>query len=170
MKKKFMLFALISTISLLAVFIFIRNKPIYGNDEESIVQVINSISLYEGKSIHLLEIYDFDDDRVVTFLSNSSPSIIEFYKNDKGNYTGPRSKTKHYDDIGQFIIGAIGKDDDIFVFSVKNQYSSTDILTFKANKEIYTVDFSSGHPNSQYTKLMKSKDNGYSFEWFIPEE
>lgn len=170
MKKIFMLFTLIITVSLLAIFISTINKRTYGNDAESIVQVIKSINLYEGKSIHLLEIYDFDDDRVVTFLSDSSPSIIEFYKNDKGNYTGPRSETRHYENLSPFIIGAIGKDDEVFVFSVKNQYSTTDIFTFSANKEVYTVDFSLGHPNSQYTKLIKSKDNSYTFEWFIPEE
>jgi len=165
-----MLFTLIITVSLLAIFISTTNKRIYGNDAESIVEVINSIDLYEGKSIHLLEIYDFDDDRVVTFLSDSSPSIIEFYKNDKGNYTGPRSQTRHYENLSPFIVGSIGKDDEVFVFSVKNHYSKTDIFTFSANKELYTVDFSVGHPNSQYTKLKESQDNGYAFKWFIPEE
>ena len=169
MKKGFLLLTIFISVSLV-IFLSIKNKPIYGNDADSIVEVISSINLYEGKSIHLLEIYDFDDDRVVTFLSNSSPSIIEFDKNDKGNYTGPRSETRHGENLSQFTIGHIGDDDEVFVFSVKNQYSTTDMFSFSANTEIYTVDFGLGHPNSHYTKLKKSKDNSYSFEWFIPEE
>lgn len=165
-----MLLTILIASSLLVVFISITNKPIYGNDTDGIIEVITSIDLYEGKSIHLLEIYDFDDDRVVTFLSNSSPSIIEFNKDSKGNYIRLSSQTSHNQNLDQFIIGHIGNDDEILVFSVRNQFSTVDVFSFSANKEMYTVDFNLGHPNSQWTKLLKSEDNSHRYEWFIPEE
>ncbi|MGJ9458349.1 hypothetical protein [Oceanobacillus sp. CF4.6] len=67
-------------------FYFYNSKELYGNDKESIVNVINSIKGYEDKQIEILKINDFNEVRIVGFLSNSNPSYIEFHKNQKGNY------------------------------------------------------------------------------------
>lgn len=54
------------------MFYFNGTKQLYGNDKESIVKVINSIEGYGNKSIEILEIKDFNDLRVVAFLSNNN--------------------------------------------------------------------------------------------------
>ena len=63
-----------------------QSKQLYGNDEASIIEVITSFDDYEDKQIEILEINDFDDVRIVAFLSNNKPSYIEFNKNEKGKF------------------------------------------------------------------------------------
>jgi hypothetical protein len=43
---------------------------VYGNDQASIEQVIQSTEVYKNDSIEILEINDINDDRVVGFLFN----------------------------------------------------------------------------------------------------
>lgn len=62
------------------MFYFNGTKQLYGNDKESIVKVINSIEGYGNKSIEILEIKDFNDLRVVAFLSNNSQAIFNLIK------------------------------------------------------------------------------------------
>jgi hypothetical protein len=64
----------------------IEDKQVYGNDKDSIVKVIHTIEGYENRSIKILEIKDFDDRRVASFLADNSPGYIEFEKDKIGNY------------------------------------------------------------------------------------
>ncbi len=66
--------------------IFLKNEGTYGNDEESIVEVIRSIDGYGEGSIEILDIKDLGEDRFVSFLDNNQPTFIQFTKNLDGNY------------------------------------------------------------------------------------
>lgn len=146
------------------------DKPMYGNDTTSITQVIHSFDLYKEKSIELLEVYDYDRDRIVTFLSDSSPSIIQFEKNDQGNYIFLSVETDPSEQLGQFIVNRVGENEENVVISVRNHDSAIEKFSFKANEILYTVSFDSKHPNSTLTLLEASNVNGYEFEWYVPEE
>lgn len=78
--------AIIVVLIFVVSFYFYQTKDLYGNDKASIVKVINSIDNYKKKEIKVLGIRDFNDLRIVGFLSNNNPSYIEFEKNRKGNY------------------------------------------------------------------------------------
>lgn len=71
---------------LVVSFYFYQSKDVYGNDKASIIKVINSIDNYKNKEITILGIKDFNDVKIVGFLSNNNPSYIEFEKNQKGDY------------------------------------------------------------------------------------
>lgn len=64
----------------------IEDKQVYGNNKDSIVKVIHSVEGYENRSIKILEMKDFDDRRVASFLADNSPGYIELEKDKKGNY------------------------------------------------------------------------------------
>lgn len=109
-------------------------------------------------------IYDFDDDRIVPLLSNDAPSIIEFERNEKGNYVRPRAETRTMDNVSQFIITHVGENDEVVVFSVRNQFGDIEEFSFRANDIEYRVFFDTDNPNVHWTKLVKSGDGGYRFK------
>lgn len=84
------------------VIYFNSTKQLFGNDKESIARVINSIEGYENSSIEILKIKDFDDSRVVAFLSNNSPGYIQFYKNKDGNYKWQRIEVRDNEAFSTF--------------------------------------------------------------------
>ncbi|WP_454189832.1 hypothetical protein [Paenibacillus sp. Marseille-Q7038] len=87
-KKNKMIYVLILFILITMVGIYFSKSTnkLYGNDKESIQEVIESIEGYEDESVEILELKDINDIRIVAFLSNNSPAYIEFSKNQKGNY------------------------------------------------------------------------------------
>lgn len=79
----------ISTIVLVVIVVLYNlntTKPLYGNDDESIIKVIGSIKGYENKKVELIDIKETINSKVVGFLANNSPAIIQFTKNEKGNF------------------------------------------------------------------------------------
>jgi len=170
LKKNILWIIAIIILILFIVSYKIINKPTYGNDIESIEEVITSFDIYNGKTIHILGIHDFDDDRVVAFFSNDSPSIVEFERNEKCNYVSPCAETRGIERLSQFIITHVGKNDEVVVVSVRNQFSDIDEFSFISNKNMYKVKFDSDSPNVQWTKLIKSVDGHYSFEWFYSDK
>ena len=88
LKKRSIVYVSFTVIIIVLIVIFPLDKldKRYGNDEESIKQVVASIDGYEKESIEILEIRDFDDIRMVGFLSDNSPAYIHFIKNKRGNY------------------------------------------------------------------------------------
>ncbi|MFC4323253.1 hypothetical protein [Litchfieldia salsa] len=79
------------------------SKQLYGNDNESITKVINSIEGYGNGSIEILEIKDIDDLRIVAFLSNNNPGYIQFYKNKDGNYKWQHIEVRDNEPFSSFI-------------------------------------------------------------------
>ncbi|WP_073339841.1 hypothetical protein [Clostridium grantii] len=166
MKKKYLILIVLLVVIIFTVVYKTINKPLYGNDQNSIIEVINSNELYKGKTINILDIKDFGDHRVVAFLSNDAPSVIEFRRDKNMNYKSTLSETWPNDNLSNFIINNLEKEDYLVVLSVKNQYSDINEFSFKANEDEYEVFFDTNNPNVQWTKLKKSIDGSYSFEWY----
>ncbi|MGP4040360.1 hypothetical protein ACTWP4_10795 [Gracilibacillus sp. D59] len=87
----------------LVSYYFYNSNVLYGNDKASIVKEIKSIDGYKNKEIELLEINDFNDVRIVGFLSNNSPSYIEFNKNEKGDYVWKHIESHHNESFSLFL-------------------------------------------------------------------
>lgn len=56
-----------------------------GNNKKNILSTIHSVSNGE-KSIDIIKIFDFGNDRYVAYLQNDTPSYIHFKKDKIGNY------------------------------------------------------------------------------------
>ncbi|MDW0115593.1 hypothetical protein QTL97_01410 [Sporosarcina thermotolerans] len=103
MKKKIGFIIGVCLLVLVVFYYFYNTKELYGNDKASIVNVIKSIDGYKDKDIEIMEITDFDDIRIAGFLSNNSPSIIEFNKNRKGNYVWRYVETRKDESFSMFL-------------------------------------------------------------------
>lgn len=82
---------------------FTDTKELYGNDEDSIIKVIHSIENYKNGEISILEINDFKDVRIVGFLSDNSPSYIQFHKSQEGNYIWKNIESAGNESISMFL-------------------------------------------------------------------
>ncbi|NOU75326.1 hypothetical protein GC098_28740 [Paenibacillus sp. LMG 31458] len=107
MKKGKLTFFTLTILVLLLIgflaFYFIDNHQLYGNDRDSIVKVIKSIKGYENKSIEILEVKDFNDLRVVGFLSDNSPGYIQFRKNKDDNFVWNYVQVRDDETFSSFI-------------------------------------------------------------------
>lgn len=75
-----------SILILLAYNFIFKKVELYGNDPQSIIKVIRDFESYANSEIIILDIKDHNDARVVAFLANNSPSYLELYRNEQGNY------------------------------------------------------------------------------------
>ncbi|WP_156151281.1 hypothetical protein [Domibacillus indicus] len=82
---------------------YLGSHTLYGNDQESIVRVIQSIEGYEDKPIEILRITDFKDVRIVGFLYNDWPAQITFYKNSTGNYKWQSIEVRQGETVSTFF-------------------------------------------------------------------
>lgn len=101
-RKKRILFAVLAVIVI--AFIFTETKKVYGNDEESIIKVIQSIDGYNYPSIQLLEMKDIKNERVVPFLFNNGSGYIQFTKNKRGNYEWTHIEKKEDPSFATYLI------------------------------------------------------------------
>lgn len=167
MKKKILLLVAVIAICGLIVTYWVNHRTIYGNDTESIIKVIESIDLYENSTINIIDMKDYGQYRIVAFLSNQNPSYIQFRKDEKGRYKYQCSETHSQESLSSFHIQLFNGDEfDVFVLHIKNLYCDVPGLSFKANEDIYEVAFKEPAEEAQWTKLKKSPDGGYQFEWF----
>jgi hypothetical protein len=125
-KKKIMIIITVLILVLVASYYFYNSKKLYGNDQASIVKVINSIDNYKNKEIEILEIKDFKDVRIVGFLSNSNPSYIEFNKNKKGNYVW-RHIESHSDESFSTFLPLMGNTKMMFVTNHENEIAKMQV-------------------------------------------
>jgi len=101
-EKNFLAITTFAILLFVAFLIFYNgNKPLNGNDIESIEKVI-TLEGFEDSSIEILEIKDFDEIRVVAFLSNNNPGYIQFEKNEDGNYIKNFVEVKNDATLGSF--------------------------------------------------------------------
>ncbi len=124
-KKKIWIFIAALAVVLVSFF-FDNSKEFYGNDVDSIARAIKSINDYKNKEIEILQIDDFNNIRIVGFLSNNSPSYIEFNKNQKGNYVRRHIKSDNNDSFSMFL-PLIGTSKIMFVTNYENEIAKMEV-------------------------------------------
>ncbi|QDP41501.1 hypothetical protein [Radiobacillus deserti] len=102
-KKRIGIIVAALALVLLASYYFYSSRELYGNDRESIVEVIQSIDGYQNKNIEILDIKDFNDSRYVGFLSNRNPSYMELSRNSQGNYIWKHIETASQESFSMFL-------------------------------------------------------------------
>ncbi|WP_156509824.1 hypothetical protein [Rossellomorea aquimaris] len=138
-------------------FYFNGTKQLYGNDEASIVKLINSIEGYEHKLIEILEIKDFDDLRIVAFLANNKPGYIEFTENKKGNFIWRYIEVKENETFSSFNISPRKM---MFVTNNENKIAK---LQVDINEQRFKWDFIPNKATVTWADLPQTDNNQYTF-------
>ncbi|TYP74776.1 hypothetical protein [Paenibacillus methanolicus] len=163
---------ILAAVALLAILILYtsgKDKQLYGNDNESVIQVIQSIDGYRGAEVELLETRDIGDDRYVAFLANNKPAYIEFNRNDKGNYAWSSGTGPSNEDFASFLIhgpeGAVPN----FLF-IANERSEVAKLELSVNDESIVQTFPVRQKSATWLELPKTEEDSYRFGYKYYDE
>ena len=137
---------------------FYNSKELYGNDKDSIIHVIKSIDDYKNKEIEILEINDFDDVRIVGFLSNNNPSYIEFDKNKKGNFTWRHIESHNNESFSMFL--PLGTSKMMFVTNYENKISKMQV---DINEKTLEQNFTPNQATVTWVDLLQTNKNTYEY-------
>ncbi|MCG7344123.1 hypothetical protein MHZ92_08265 [Sporosarcina sp. ACRSL] len=135
-----------------------NSRELYGNDKASISKVIKSINDYENKEIEILEINDFEDIRIVGFLSNNQPSYIEFNKNEKGNFAWKHIETHHNESFSMFLPLGISK-----MMFVTNYESEVAKMQVDINETTIEQDFTTYQATVTWVDLPPTNNDTYEY-------
>lgn len=140
---------------------------LYGNDEQSIKKVIQSIEGYEYQSIKILEIKDIYDDRVVGFLANNNPAYIHFSKNQKGNFEWNYIKTSAGQFFATYLIHITNEKADVFKFMVvTNEKNDVAKLLLDVNGKGIEKDFHVKQNSVTWIDLPKGSTYNFKYKYF----
>jgi hypothetical protein len=158
--------SIIILITIISAYFFINNQKLYGNDKESIKQVIKSIEGYENESIEILEMKDFNDERIVGFLSKNNPAYIQFLKNSKGNYEWKHVEKMMDDSFSTFLIH-FWKDEikNVKFMIVTNQENEIAKMQLGVNEHVIEQKFNTNQKSVTWIDLPKANDEGYTFTY-----
>jgi len=143
----------------LVCYYFYNSKELYGNDKASIVKVIKSIDGYKNKEIELLEVNDFNDVRIVGFLSNNSPSYIEFNKNEKGNYVWKHIEAHKNDSFSMFL-PLMGKSKMMFVTNYDSEIARMQV---DINESTIEQTFTPYQATVTWVDLPQTNNGSYEY-------
>ncbi|MDQ0878867.1 hypothetical protein QFZ77_007526 [Paenibacillus sp. V4I3] len=169
--KKKIVYVLIASIIIAVIVIYFSNSTnkLYGNDKESILKVIKSIEGYENESVEILEIKDFNDARVVVFLSNNNPAYIHFSKNPKGNYEWRNIEKHAGQSFSTFLIHFHISDDESsnskFVI-VTNQENNIAKMELEVNKQVIEQEFSVNQKSVTWIDLPKDDTLEFKYKYY----
>ncbi|XXM72401.1 hypothetical protein ACQ0QQ_00415 [Lysinibacillus sphaericus] len=158
MRKNIMLL-FTSVVVLAAAYAWNQSTKLYGNDKESIIDVIKSVEGYEDKDIQLIQINDFDDVRIAGFLANQQPSYINFVKNDKGNYEWKHIESTQDEAFAMFLPGW-ELEKIMFVANGENDIAK---MTVDINAETLKQTFPPYEPSVTWVDLPASRDGGHEY-------
>lgn len=166
LKQSAKFYIILAIISVTAVVMYFINneKPLYGNDEESIEQVIKSIEGYKNNYIEILEIKDIDDYRIVAFLTNNHPAYIEFIKNKDGNYKWKRAEKHEGESFASFLIHQTGQESQYYMF-VTNQNNDIAKIELGVNEHTIEQEFNVNQKSVTWIELPQSNSNSYRFTY-----
>ena len=143
---------------IVATYYFYKSNELYGNDEASIIEVINSFDDYEDKQIEILKINDFDDVRIVAFLSNNKPSYIEFTKNKKGNFTWRYIESRNDESFSMFL--PLGSTKIMFVTNYESDIAKMQV---DINGETVEQYFTPYQATVMWTDLQQTNKDTYEY-------
>jgi hypothetical protein len=158
-KKKTGIIISVLILGLVASYYFYMSKELYGNDKASIVKVINSIDDYKNKEIEILEITDFNDERIVGFLSNNNPAYIEFNKNKKGDYVWRHIESRDNESFAMFLL-LIGNTKIMFVTNYQNKIARMQV---DVNGTTLEQNFIPDQATVTWVDLPQTNMNSYEY-------
>lgn len=160
-----MIYISVSVILILIIVIYYFNssKQLYGDDEESIIQIINSIEGYEDKDIEIINIKDIENDRFVGFLSNNSPGYIQFIKNDFGNYRWQHIEVSQDGPLAIFLPNLTSSQPHQFMF-VANSFNDIAKVKITVNGEVVEQTLTPYVASVVWTALPETTNGEYRYD------
>ncbi|MCD8510526.1 MAG: hypothetical protein LRY73_12075 [Bacillus sp. (in: Bacteria)] len=142
----------------------------YGNDEDSIRQVIHSIDTHQHQSIELLEIIDIGDVRIAAFLSDGNPAYIRFYKNTYGDYLWNSSATMDQA-LSTFVVTLKGDDGGPILLLISNHHNPVAKVEVKVNRHKLEQELAVNEASVNWFDLGEVEANYMRFDYtFFDEE
>ncbi len=172
MLKKLLVVVVLAVSVILCVVIW-WEKPIYGNDEASIIEVIRSIEGYEAESatIEILDITDSREERIVSLIFNQNPAYMRLTKNAKGNYQWSHFEVRKGESLSQFGVHMLEEDGiPPTMLYVANENNKIAKIRMTVNDEVMEIDI---HPNARdvvWVELPKRKGKSYQFYYTYFDE
>ncbi|MEK5036769.1 hypothetical protein [Sporosarcina sp. FSL K6-3457] len=171
MKKLFVVAVL--AISIILCVVIWWGKPLYGNDEASIVEVIRSIEGYEAESaiIEILDITDSRENRIVSLIFNQNPAYMRLTKNVKGNYQWSHFEVRRDESLSQFTIHMLDEDDaPPTILYVANENNKIAQIRMTVNGEVVESDIRPYVKDVVWVELPKTKEKSYQFYYTYFDE
>ncbi|WP_047985562.1 hypothetical protein [Ornithinibacillus californiensis] len=139
-------------------------EGLYGNDEESIIRVINSIEGYENMSIEILEIKDFINERVVPILADGSPGYIEFDQDKDGNYKWRHLEVRNQETFSTFIPNVMEEMTPFLI--VTNGENDIAKMTVDINGQPTEVEFQPMKASVKWIELPNLKNSFTDYRYY----
>ena len=165
-KIRYVLLAII-LITMIVVYYSNSKNELYGNDKESIQDVIQSDDGYEGQSVEILEIKDFNDARIVAFLSNNNPAYIQFSKNQNDNYER-RFIERHTGETFSIFLIHLSYDGSVNskLMIVTNQFNNIAKMELEVNKQVIVQEFSINQKSVTWIDLPKDDNLVFKYKYY----
>lgn len=164
-KRNPLLFAVILVVGI-GILFWMREKPLYGNDAESIGRIL--LEQEQHGDVTILEIKDIGEYRVVAYLhNNTDQALTMFQKNAKGNYEWVRSEKQTGEPLAIFNTGLLYMDVQegpsfIFVTNPENQVAAVQV---DVNGFSEKVELPVGEAAVKWLDIPKSEDGQYDFTY-----
>ncbi|TMN22176.1 hypothetical protein [Lentibacillus cibarius] len=162
-RKGYLIIAIIIAVTVVVSFSS-GEQQLYGNDKSDIKQVIKSVEGYENKTIHILEIKDIQDNRLVAFLSNGHPAYMQFWKNPDGNYKWQHVETSEDGPLAPFLVHLINHDVSGFIV-VTNQENEAARMEIEVNGQTLRQPLNVHKYSVNWIKLPEANDGSYTLKY-----
>lgn len=136
-----------------------RDKPLYGNDEASIMETLQSLDSYKGSEITLLAIRDEGDARIVPLLAGGRPGYAAFRRGEDGNYTFQSAGTQGGGSFATFLVHAI-PGEMLLVMNAANDIAKMQVTV---NGQLIEQTFPARRAGAAWLLLPDSGDGGYTY-------
>lgn len=173
LKKKKLLAIAILAISVIIYFTFWWEKPLYGNDEVSIIKVIRSIEGYEDEAaiIEILDITDVKENRIVSLLYNQSPAHAGFTQDDKGDYRWSYFEIRKDESLSQFGVHMLDEDGaSQTMLYVANENNKIAEIRMTVNGKVVEIDIRPNAKDVVWVELPRTKEKSYQFDYTYFDE
>ncbi|WP_129691056.1 hypothetical protein [Gottfriedia acidiceleris] len=151
-----------------------------GNNQKNILATIHSVTNGE-KSIDIIKVFDFGNDRYVAYLQNENPSYIHFIKDNIGNYrflnaeygsnyeSDINNENKIDSNLQDFALPIKYKDDKplpLKLLVITNHFNTVSKLSVRlvnATGSTEKVEIKVGRPSAKIITMYKAS-NAFSIE------
>ncbi|MEH7452414.1 hypothetical protein [Gottfriedia acidiceleris] len=151
-----------------------------GNNQKNILATIHSVTNGE-KSIEIIKIFDFGNDRYVAYLQNGTPSYIHFKKDNMGNYrflnaeygsnyeSDINNENKIDTNLQDFALPIKYKDDKslplkiLVITNHHNTVSKLSVRLVNATGSTEKIEIKVGRPSTKIITMNKAS-NAFSLE------
>ncbi|WP_100401749.1 hypothetical protein [Bacillus sp. FJAT-42315] len=167
MKRNRIVFVVTAIILVVTTVLLSRSKPLYGNDNKSIKNVIQSIEGYEHQAIELIEVKDVGDERVAGFLANGDPAYIQFSKNEEGNYEWNHVEKSESQSFVFYPISISSGEAKTFIcMIVTNEKSDLAKMVLTVNGKQHEQLFNANEKSVTVIELPKAKNYEMTIDYY----